>query len=129
MESGIDVPGDGRGAAVADFDGDGRPDLCVAQHDGEMKLYRNERARPGIRVQLNGPASTVTLRAEFTDGSFGPAREIHFGSGWFSQDSVASILAVPKAVKAIEARWGNGPVTNTTVPFAATEVVVETKRK
>src|SRR6185295_14699415 len=38
-ESGIEMFGDQRGAAVADFDGDGRPDLVVGQNGAETKLY------------------------------------------------------------------------------------------
>ncbi|MCE2423158.1 MAG: VCBS repeat-containing protein [Gemmatimonadetes bacterium] len=46
QESGLIAYGDQRGAAVADYDRDGRLDLVIAQHGGETKLFRNVRARP-----------------------------------------------------------------------------------
>src|SRR6185503_7473844 len=49
-ESGVKVNGEQRGAAVCDFDQDGRLDLVVTQNGAETKLYRNLHARPGLRV-------------------------------------------------------------------------------
>ena len=42
------------GCAVADYDGDGRVDLVVAQSNDQTKLLHNRRARPGLRVRLEG---------------------------------------------------------------------------
>lgn len=39
--SGVIVYGDQRGAAVADFDGDGRPDLAVTQNGAATRLFLN----------------------------------------------------------------------------------------
>src|SRR5438132_3083246 len=56
-ESGIVVYGDQRGAAYADYDGDGRLDLAVSQNGAETRLFHNRGAKPGLRVRVVGPAS------------------------------------------------------------------------
>src|SRR5437899_4063477 len=53
-ESGIKIYGEQRGAAVADLNQDGRPDLVVTQNAAPTKLYRNANAKPGLRVRLIG---------------------------------------------------------------------------
>ncbi|HMO66035.1 MAG TPA: VCBS repeat-containing protein, partial [Verrucomicrobiota bacterium] len=52
VESGVAVYGEQRGAALADFDGDGRVDLVVAQNGAATRLFRNTGATPGVRVRL-----------------------------------------------------------------------------
>src|SRR5439155_13886360 len=54
-ESGVGIDGEQRGAAVCDYDGDGRMDLAVAQVNAPVKIFHNERAQPGLRVRLQGP--------------------------------------------------------------------------
>src|SRR6185436_16845405 len=55
LESGIEVYGEQRGAAMADFDADGRIDLVVTQNGAATKLFHNVGAKPGLRVRLAGP--------------------------------------------------------------------------
>ena len=38
-QNGISIYGEQRGAVVADFNGDKKPDLAVTQRDAETKLY------------------------------------------------------------------------------------------
>ncbi len=53
-ESGIKIYGEQRSCAVSDYDGDGRVDLVVAQSNDQTKLLHNLRAKPGLRVKLEG---------------------------------------------------------------------------
>ena len=110
--SGIKVHGEQRGGAVADFDQDGRADLVVTQNGNATKLFKNSAARPGLRVRLNGPPGNpdgvgAVVRLKFA-GSYGPAREIHAGSGYWSQDSARAVLATPTSPTAIQVAWPGG---------------------
>src|SRR2546425_163015 len=77
----IAVYGDQRGAAFADYDGDGRVDLVISQNGAETKLYHNEHARPGVRVRLvGGPGNPraigAALRVVYSQGPQGPLRAV-----------------------------------------------------
>src|SRR5256712_1916847 len=97
--SGITVYGDQRGAAFADYDGDGRVDLVVSQNGAETKLYHNEHARPGVRVRLVGGAGNpraigAALRVVYSEGPQGPLREVHGGAGDWSGGGAGQVLGV-----------------------------------
>ncbi|HEY2953563.1 MAG TPA: VCBS repeat-containing protein [Verrucomicrobiae bacterium] len=128
-DSGIKVYGEQRGSAVADFDEDGRVDLVVTQNGAATKLYRNNQARPGLRVRLSGPAENptgigATVRLMFGDKA-GPAREIRGGSGYWSQDSAVQVLSLPTAPSALWVRWPGGRATSNAIPTGAREVIVD----
>ena len=55
--SGVKVYGELRGAALADYDEDGRVDLVVSQNNAATKLFHNVGAKPGLLVRLQGPPS------------------------------------------------------------------------
>lgn len=128
LESGIAVDGEQRGAAVADYDGDGRPDLVVTQNGAVTRLFHNRGGRPGLRVQLRGPpgnpmAVGATVRS-VAGQSRGPAQEIHAGSGYWSQDSATLVLSAPAEITAVWIRWPGGKETETLVPLGARGVSV-----
>jgi hypothetical protein len=129
QESGIKVYGEQRGAAVADFDQDGRTDLVVTQNGNATKLFRNTTARPGLRVRLAGPPNNpdgvgAVLRLKFASG-WGPAREIHSGSGYWSQDSAYVVLATSDAPSAIQVSWPGGVRTEQAIGQRNGEIVVK----
>ncbi len=51
--SGVSVYGESRGAATADYNEDGRPDLVVGQNSAPTRLFRNETGKPVLRVHQN----------------------------------------------------------------------------
>lgn len=131
--SGVKVLGEQRGAAVADFDEDGRPDLVVTQNGAPTKLYHNVGGNPGLRVRLVGTSGNpgaigAVMRLQFAGGS-GPIRGIHAGSGYWSQDSLVQVLATPSAPQSLWVRWPGGRVTTTLVPSGAKEIRVDTAGK
>ena len=126
-ESGLKIYGEQRGAAAADYDHDGRVDLVVTQNGAPTTLWHNVGAKPGLRVRLEGSpgnpdAIGAIIRLNFGD-RFGPAREIHGGSGYWSEDSPVQVLATPETPRAVWVRWPGGRVTTTPVPLGAIEVV------
>ena len=129
QESGITIYGEQRGAATADFDGDGRVDLAVTQNGAATRLFHNTRGRPGLRVRLQGPPGNpqgigAVVRLKFQD-RLGPAREIHAGSGYWSQDSAVPVLATPTPPTRVWVRWPGGRVTTADLPSGAREVAAD----
>ena len=126
--SGVKIYGEQRGAALCDYDGDGRVDLAVAQNGSVTKLYRNVGGRPGLRIRLQGSASNPTgigaqLRLKFGERS-GPVRELHAGSGYWSQDSAVQVMATPSPPTEVWIRWPGGKAVTYEVPKGAKEIKV-----
>jgi enediyne biosynthesis protein E4 len=128
QQTGIKIYGEQRGAALGDFNEDGRVDLLVSQNAAQTKLYQNTTAKPGLRVRLAGPpgnpsAIGASIRLAFGQ-KLGPARELHSGSGYWSQDSLTQALATPQVPTAITIRWPGGKTTTTDLPPDAKEILV-----
>ena len=111
-ESGISVLGDGRGAAAADYDGDGRVDLAVAQNGAATTLWHNLGGRPGLRVHLDGIATNplgIGAQVRIVSGTHrGPVREVRAGGGYWSMDGAITVLALPPDATALWIRWPLG---------------------
>jgi hypothetical protein len=126
--SGIRAYGDQRGAGFADFDGDGRVDIAVSQNGRETKLYHNDAATPGLRVRLIGPpgnphAFGAVLRLVYSD-RLGPAREVHGGSGYWSQDDPLQVLGGPVGATAVRVRWPGGTEAEVALEPGQKEVII-----
>ena len=126
--SGILVYGDQRGAAVSDYDADGRIDLVVSQNAAATRLFHNRSAAPGLRVRLRGAASNpdaVGAQVRLVFGTrMGPVREIQAGSGYWSENGAVQIFGIPEAPTAVWVRWPGGAEKRVDVPSGAREVIV-----
>ncbi len=129
QQSGVRVFGEQRGAASADYDGDGRLDLLVGQNGQQTKLFHNRRAQPGVRVRLVGPPenpSAVGARLRMSDGQrTGPAHEIQAGSGYWSHDSAVKVLSAFGKGGDLLVRWPTGKEVTISIPPNTREVVAE----
>jgi len=128
QESGIEVYGEQRGAAVADFDADGRPDLVVTQNGAATRLLHNVGAKPGLRIRLAGPRGNpdgigATLRLKF-GSRLGAAREIHAGSGYWSQDGAIQVLGLPESPTHLWVRWPGGLTSTVGLAPGVSEITV-----
>jgi len=126
QQTGITVYGEQRSAALSDYDGDGRLDVVVSQNGAATKVYRNTRAVPGLRIRLAGPdAVGAMVRLRYEDGSWGPARLVTAGSGYWSQSSAVQVMGRgSKEVAAVWVRWSGGKETEVPVPAGAAEITI-----
>jgi len=129
QESGVKVYGEQRGAALCDYDGDGRVDLVVTQNGAETRLYHNVGGKPGMRIRLKGSAGNPTgvgaqIRLRYGE-KLGPAREIHAGSGYWSQDSAVQVMGGTEPPTQIHVRWPGGNRTMSALPENVSHVKVD----
>jgi len=121
QRSGVRVFGDQRGAAAADYDGDGRVDLAVSQNGGPTTLWHNQGAQPGTRIRLTGaPDNPLGIGARLrwvSATARGPVRELHAGSGYWSMDAVTTVLSLPANATGVWVKWPDGK--EETVPLSA----------
>lgn len=128
QQSGIAVYGDQRSAALADFDHDGRVDLVVTQNGGETKLFKNVKAKPGLRVRLAGPPGNPTgtgaiVRVQYAN-AWGPAWEVHAGSGYWSEDSAVPVVGVAQTALSVWVRWPGGKTREQPISSGVSEIIV-----
>jgi hypothetical protein len=100
----------------------------VAQNSAETRLFHNVRARPGLRVRLSGNVDNprgigAVLRLK-AGARFGPAREIHAGSGYWSQDSVTQVMTRSEPPTQLWIRWPDRRAITVDIPAGAREIVV-----
>ena len=127
-ESGVRIYGEQRGAAVVDFDHDGRVDLCVSQNGAAVRLFRNTGAIPGVRLRLHGPpGNPLGIGAQVRCSHCPAAKELHAGSGYWSQDSATLVIPRPPGPSQITIRWPGGRVTTKQIEPGDSEVVEDPK--
>jgi hypothetical protein len=130
-EAGIDILGDQRGAAAADYDGDGRMDLAVSQNGARTTLWHNRGAKPGVRVRLKGPPENplaIGAHLRIVGGAAaGAVREIRAGSGYWSVDDPATVLALIPGATSVQVRWPDGYLQN--VPLTADRREITVSRR
>lgn len=133
--SGLKIYGEQRGAAVTDFDKDGRVDLVVSQNGAATRLYRNSGARPGLRVRLKGKGDNIDAIGAAVrlhcGNKLGPLREVQAGSGCWSQNSFVQALGYPSAAdressaNKLWVRWPGGQTKEVVIPAGAAEITVQ----
>ncbi len=129
QRSGLMIYGEQRGAAYADFNGDGRLDLAVSENAAPTRLFRNVGGKPGLRVKLVGPPGNPSgigaqVRLRYGDRS-GPVREVQAGSGYWSQYGAVQVLGRSGDPTALWIRWPGGREQSVPITPGQTEAVVK----
>jgi hypothetical protein len=127
--SGVNIFGEQRGAALADFNHDGRVDLAVSQNNAATKLFLNQHAKRGLRVTLNGPPANpdaigAQLRLIYPGGRKGPCRTVQAGSGYWSQDAAVQVLGLSESPVSLWIRWPGGDEQFVSLEKNSGEVIV-----
>jgi tetratricopeptide (TPR) repeat protein len=114
--SGLDLDQDGRAFAVADFDGDGAPDLVVRSRTGpRLRYFRNEVPPAGDRLAMrlvgtrsNRDAVGAEVTVETTGRRY--VKTVTAGSGFLSQHSKELLFGLGRgqAVRRIVIKWPSG---------------------
>ena len=115
-QSGLFVPGDGKGLATLDLNGDGWVDFAVTENNGPVAFFVNSgfSENQPFAVDLIGkPGNTTAAGARVSvildDGSSQTA-EVYAGSGYLTQSTNTLFFGLRKGGPAVrvDVRWPDG---------------------
>jgi hypothetical protein len=132
------TPRVGRGAAYADINNDGRPDLLLSTNGGPAYLFQNEAqgaaaSNRSLRIKLVGTKSNrdgIGATVRLTAGGETQTQMLRSGSSYLSASELVLTfgLAHNEKADAIEIRWPSGQADRlSSVPAGATITVTEAK--
>jgi tetratricopeptide (TPR) repeat protein len=115
--SGLDQILVGRGAAYADYDGDGDLDILVSQNQGPVLLLRNDTPRQAhyLRVHLQGTQSNrdgIDAEVRVHTGDQVLKQRVRTGRSYYSQNELLLTFGLGQAthVSRLEIVWPSGTV-------------------
>jgi hypothetical protein len=116
MGAGFAAPKVARGAAYADINNDGAPDILMTTNAGRAYLFRNEGGRNhSIRIKLVGTKSNrdgIGAILRLISGKDQQSQTLHSGSSYLSQSELVVTFGLGQQEKAdsVEVQWPSGQV-------------------
>lgn len=115
--TGSDGIRDGRGVAIADFNGDGKLDMVINNNNAEPTLYLNEVQKSGnsVEIKLTGTRSNrdaIGARVRLSIAGKTMTRQVEAGSGFAAEAMLPVHFGLGQAMKieAVEVTWPSGLV-------------------
>jgi hypothetical protein len=115
--TGSDGIRDGRGVAIADFNGDGKLDMVINNNNAEPTLYLNEVQKSGnsVEIKLTGTRSNrdaIGARVRLSIAGKTMTRQVEAGSGFSAEAMLPVHFGLGRAAKieAVEITWPSGLV-------------------
>jgi len=110
---GLDHNGVSFGAATADFDGDGDPDLIINNADSPATIYRNNSNTNRVSISLNGNGKNsygIGCKVKLITGKLTQIKEMNPVRGWLSSNEPILYfgLAEYDLIDKIIVEWRNG---------------------
>jgi enediyne biosynthesis protein E4 len=134
----FNTPRVGRGAAYADINNDGRPDLLLSTNGGPVYLFLNEAAGPAasnksLRIKLVGTKSNrdgIGAVAKLTAGGESQTQTLRSGSSYLSASELILTFGLGQnsQTDVLEIRWPSGQIDKlTNIPAGQTITITESK--
>ncbi len=129
------TPRVGRGAAYADINNNGRPDLLLSTNGGPVYLFENDytgsrgEANKSVRIKLIGTKSNrdgIGTVVKLTAGGESQTEMLRSGSSYLSASELVLTfgLAMHDQADSIEIRWPSGQVEKLTNVAAGQTIIV-----
>ncbi|HXH68303.1 MAG TPA: CRTAC1 family protein [Candidatus Limnocylindrales bacterium] len=134
----FNLPRVGRGAAYADINNDGRPDLLLSTNGGPAYLFLNEAAGPSatnksLRIKLVGTKSNrdaIGAVVKLTAAGVSQTQMLRSGSSYLSASELILTFGLAQNTQAdtLEIRWPSGQIDKlTNIPAGQTITITESK--
>ena len=113
-QSGLLVPGDAKGVALTDLNGDGWQDLLVAVNNSQMKAYESIPPAGGKIVTVDLDAADALKIGSLVTATLSSGKQLIFeitaGGSYLSQSSRRIRFVVPKneSIREVAVRWSDG---------------------
>jgi len=138
MGKSFNTPRVGRGAAYADINNDGRPDLLLSTNGGPAYLFLNETAGPAatnksLRIKLAGTKSNrdgIGAVAKISAGGETQTQMLRSGSSYLSASELILTFGLAQKTQAdfLEIRWPSGHIDKlSNIPAGQTITITESQ--